>query len=93
MLRLLIPIVETALLENISNEAIKNLNIKIPNEFQCLSMLLAGNDIRVNLAVLYLIQQIGDKKYIPLAAQFTQSENRKVSTFAKDALASLLKAD
>ena len=56
--RVLIPIVETALLDTISEDALKNLNLKIPDEFQCLSMLLAGKDVKINLAYFYLIDQI-----------------------------------
>jgi len=89
--RLLIPIAETAILENISGDALKSLNLKIPGEFQCFSMLLSGSDVKVNLAVLYLIRLTGDKKYIPLIANHTQSENPKIRTFAKEALTELLK--
>lgn len=89
--RVLIPIVETALLENISETTIKNLNLKIPNEFQCLSMLLAGKDLKINLAVLYLIAQLDDKKYIPLVRQYAAHSNPKIRTFATEALEELEK--
>ncbi len=89
--RVLVPIVETALLDTISEEALKNLNLKIPDEFQCLSMLLAGKDVKINLATLYLIGQIKDKKYIPLVANFTNSKNPKIKSFAKQAHNELLK--
>ena len=89
--KILVPIVETALVESISEKAIKNLNLKIPNEFECLSMLLAGKDMKINMAVLYLISKLDNKKYIPLVAQFTQHENPRISTFAKTTLTDLLK--
>ncbi|MEZ5081925.1 MAG: Npt1/Npt2 family nucleotide transporter [Bacteroidales bacterium] len=89
--RVLVPIVETALLDTLSEEAIKNLNLKIPDEFQCLSMLLSGHDVKINLATLYLIAQIKDKKYIPLVANFTNNKNPKIENFAKQALFELLK--
>lgn len=90
--RVLIPIVETVLLENVSEVVIKNLNLKIPDEFQCFSMLLAGKDVKIILAVLYLIAQQRNKKYIPLVSNYTQSKNQKVKTFAKQALSELLRA-
>jgi AAA family ATP:ADP antiporter len=89
--RVLVPIVETALLDNISEDALKTLNLKIPDELHCLSMLLSGPDVKISLATLYLISQIKDKKYIPLVANFTQSENLKIKTFANQALIELLK--
>jgi AAA family ATP:ADP antiporter len=89
--RVLVPIVETALLDNISEDALKSLNLKIPDEFHCLSMLLSGPDVKISLATLFLISQIKDKKYIPLVANFTQSENLKIKTFANQALIELLK--
>lgn len=89
--KVLVPIVETALIDDISEKTIKNLNLKIPDEFECLSMLLSGKDVKINLAVLYLITQLENPKYIPLAAQYTQHENIKIKTFAKQALSELLK--
>ena len=61
--KILVPIVETAMLDSISEEALKNLDLKIPDEFQCLNMLLSGKDVRINLAVLFLIKQLKNKKY------------------------------
>ena len=89
--KVLVPIVENALLDSISEHAIKNLNLKIPDEFDCLALLLAGKDVKINLAVLYLITQLEDKKYIPLVAQYTQSDHLKIRTFANEALKTLLK--
>lgn len=89
--RVLIPIVETVLLENISEEVIKNLNLKVPDEYQCFSMLLAGKDVKIILAVLYLIAQQKNKRYIHLVSTYTQSRNQKIKTFAKQTLHELLK--
>ncbi len=89
--RVLIPIVETALLDSISENAIKNLNLKIPDEFECLKLLLGGNDVRINISALYLIIQLDNKKYIPLVAHHTQSENPKIRSLAKETLTALLK--
>ncbi|MEZ5197556.1 MAG: HEAT repeat domain-containing protein [Bacteroidales bacterium] len=84
--RVLIPIVETALLDSVSEEAIKNLNIKIPDEFHCLSLLLNGKDLKISLAALYLMGQIKDGKYIPLVSGFVNHENPKIKKFAQLAL-------
>ena len=87
--RVLIPIVETALLDNISEISIKNLNLKIPDEFECLSMLLAGNDVKVKLAVLYLISQTGNKKYLSLVQKYEGDNNPKVKTFVVQTIVAL----
>jgi AAA family ATP:ADP antiporter len=89
--RVLVPIVETALLDNISEVTIKNLNLKIPDEFECLSMLLAGKDIKIKLAVLYLISQTGNKKYLPLVGKYEADNNPKVKTFVAQTIVALKK--
>ncbi len=87
--RVLVPIFETALLDNISEDTIKNLNLKVPDEAECLSMLLAGKDIKIKLAVLYLISQIGNDKFIPLIEKYINDDNPKVKTFANEAFIAL----
>ena len=88
--RVLIPIVEAALLENISDSMIKNLNLKLPDEYQCLSMLMAGRDVKISLAVLHLIAQMGNKRFIPLVSNYTNSSNVKIRSFARQTLHELL---
>jgi AAA family ATP:ADP antiporter len=87
--RVLVPIVETALLENISEATIKNLNLKIPDEFECLSMLLAGKDVKVKLTVLYLISQTGNKKYLPLVRKYEKDINPKIKTSVAQTIVAL----
>ena len=65
----LIPIIETAMLETITEEAIQKLNLRIPSEFECFKMLLNGHDRRVKLAVLYLIGQLEDERYWTLVKE------------------------
>ncbi|MBZ0241995.1 MAG: HEAT repeat domain-containing protein, partial [Bacteroidales bacterium] len=84
--RVLIPIVETAMLDNISANTIKNLNLEITSEFQCLSMLLAGKDLRITLAALYLIARLDNKKYLPLVKQYQAHSNPKIRQFAAEAI-------
>ncbi len=84
--RVLVPIVETAMLDNISATTIKNLNLEITSEFQCLSMLLAGKDLRITLAALYLIAQLDNKKYLPLVKQYAAHSNPKIRQFAQAAI-------
>ena len=83
--RVIIPILETSILDSISEEALKNLNIGVPKEKDCYSMLLQGNDIKIKLAVLYLINQLKDKKYLDLIEKYRQNHNPKVRDFAEKA--------
>ncbi len=87
--RVLIPIVETVFLDHISESTIKNLNVKIPDEFECLSMLLAGKDVKIKLAVLYLISKTANTRYLPLVEQYVHDKNPKIRTFSGQAIAAL----
>ncbi len=87
--KILIPIIETAMVETITEDAIKNLNIKIPDEYQCFSLLMKGQDLRVKIAVLYLITQLKDKKHLTLAKKYSISDNLKIKKYAKQAVAAL----
>lgn len=84
--RVLIPIVETTVLDSISEEALRSLSLKIPDEKECFEMLLEGKDQRIKLAVLYLIAQLGQEKYVPVVKPYINSENVKIQTFARKAL-------
>ena len=87
--KILIPIVETAMLETISEEAIRNLHLKLPTERQCFELLLNGKDMRVKLAVLHLIGQLGNRQYLDLLETCRQSPNEKVRAAAEKAAAAL----
>lgn len=88
--RVLVPIVETALLDNISEETIKNLNLKVPDEGECFSLLLAGKDVKIKLAVLFLIAQKGHQKYIPIIEKYKNDAHPKVKSFALEAFEKLV---
>ena len=83
--KILIPVLETALLDGISEEAIKNLNINIPDEFTCYQTLLSAKDVELKLAVLYLIGQLQDERFMPLAQRYTANENARIRSFAEEA--------
>ncbi len=87
--RVIIPILETTILDTHSEEALKNLNLHVPNEKECYSMLLSGNDIKIKLAVLYLIGQLQDPKYFDLIDLYRNNQNPKVRDFAEKAFFSL----
>jgi len=88
--KVLIPLVETSMLETISEEAIKNLHLGTPDEYECFGMLLQGRDLRIKLAVLYLIAQLKNPRYLPLVQEFVENDNKKVRSFARMAEGVLL---
>lgn len=88
--RVLIPIFETAVLDAISMEALSNMNIHVPDELECYSMLLEGNDIKIKLAVLYLIAFIQGEQYRPLVSKYLKNPNPKVKDFAQKAFDALV---
>ncbi|MDX1667231.1 MAG: Npt1/Npt2 family nucleotide transporter, partial [Saprospiraceae bacterium] len=60
--RILMPIVEVATQDSLTDEAIKNLKLKIPDEYDCLQTLLEGKDMRIKMAVFYLLGQMKEEK-------------------------------
>ena len=91
--RALLPIIEDSSLDVISEDALHKLKHKVPSEMECFTLLLEGNDLRVKLAVLYLIQQQKEIKYLPILEMYLTNENLKVRTFAKEATAAIQNKD
>jgi ATP:ADP antiporter, AAA family len=82
----LMPLVESALMENLSEEMLERLNIKIPGETDFYHALLIGKDDRIKMAVLSLISSMHYKDIKELAELVIEDENPKVSSFAKKLL-------
>lgn len=87
--RTLLPIIEESVLDIASEEVLHKIKHKIPTELECFQFLLQGNDLKLKLAVLYLIQQQKEVKYIPILAPYIKSDDIKLRTFAKEALLAL----
>jgi AAA family ATP:ADP antiporter len=82
--RILIPIVETAMADSISEEVLRKLNIQPPEEFECMKMLLNTHDKRIFLSTIYLIAQLDDPRYIevlsPLSNVGSDRMRARIST-------------
>ncbi len=87
--RTLLPIIEESALDISSEEVLQKIKHKIPTELECFQILLQGNDLKLKLAVLYLIQQQKEEKYIPIIEGYVNSPDLKLRTFAKEALQAL----
>jgi AAA family ATP:ADP antiporter len=77
-----LPIVETALLDSVTEETIRSLKIEIPDQQACFRMLLHSRDVKLKQAVLFLIEQLNDPAYLALVQAFTTHPNPKVRDFA-----------
>ncbi|NNE76619.1 MAG: hypothetical protein HKN31_06045 [Pricia sp.] len=81
-----LPIIEEATLDISSEEAIQKIKHSIPTEMECFEQLVQVPDLKVKLAVLYLIGKQGDNRYVPLLRRFTAEEDPKLRDFAQKAL-------
>lgn len=87
--RTLLPIIEESVLDIASEEVLQKIKHKIPTELECFQFLLQGNDLKLKLAVLYLIQQQKEEKYVPIVAPYIKSDDLKLRTFAIEAIQAL----
>ncbi|GJM32617.1 MAG: hypothetical protein DHS20C18_16180 [Saprospiraceae bacterium] len=91
--KVLIPIIETAVLDTISAETIRELKVKIPNEEECFGMLLKDADMKVKMAVLDLLAELSDPRFTRLIAFYSQSANKKIRNIAQRILLDQEKKD
>lgn len=89
MKKVLVPLIETTMLETVSEEAIRMLKLKEMGEEECFQMLLHGKDVRLKLATLYLIFQLGNAKYLPLLRPLLNHHNETVRHNAAKTIARL----
>jgi AAA family ATP:ADP antiporter len=82
----LLPIIEDTVLDVTSEEVLQHIKHRIPSEMECFQLLLDANDLKIKLAVLYLIRKQGDPKYIPLAEKYLDNDDLKLRTFATEAI-------
>ncbi|MEM6965953.1 MAG: Npt1/Npt2 family nucleotide transporter [Bacteroidota bacterium] len=79
----IIPLIESSMLETISEEAIRNLNLPIVTPEACFEMLLEGKDERVKIATLFLIGKLGAQKYLPLIERLLHHPSPKIQHYAE----------
>ena len=73
--RILIPIAETTLLETITEEAIRNLDVEIPSEYDCFKILLKGRNEEIKEVVRRLILVLGEEGYMGLITASTHQSS------------------
>jgi AAA family ATP:ADP antiporter len=85
----LIPVTESVLIDTYSEEIIQKLHLKVYSEEECYSSLLDRKDTKLKLAVLYLIEQTRDKKFIPMVEKACNDLNTKIKDRAGEILTRL----
>ncbi|WP_372752840.1 hypothetical protein [Labilibaculum sp.] len=83
--KILIPVLETAILNSMAEPVFNLFAEKEPDEFACYRLILEGVDLKLKLAVFYLLEQLSDPQFLPLVQAYLNSENQKIRTFAKKA--------
>lgn len=64
--KILMPIAETTLLNPVTEEAIRNLEVVIPSEYDCFKLLLEGQNPEIRLMVGRLIRLLDKQQYLDL---------------------------
>ncbi|MEZ4781865.1 MAG: hypothetical protein R2816_09980 [Flavobacteriaceae bacterium] len=86
----LIPVTETILLGGSPEEKFKKLNLKVFSEAECYQALLQRKDVKLKLAVLYLIEKTNSSQFNSLLVMVSQTEtNEKVKLRADKLLQSI----
>jgi AAA family ATP:ADP antiporter len=80
--RMLMPIIESAMWESITEDAIRKMKIRIPDEYSCYKMILHGEHTRLKQAVLNLFRQLQDPRYLSLVELAIRDRDRRLSEYA-----------
>lgn len=87
--RKLLPIIEDSALDISSEEELQKIKHKIPTELECFKLLLQGNDLKVKLAVLFLITQQKEPRYLTIVEKYINDLDPKIKSFALAAYTAL----
>ncbi|SKB25159.1 Npt1/Npt2 family nucleotide transporter [Maribacter arcticus] len=87
--RKLLPIIEESALDISSEEELQKIKHKITSELECFKLLLQGNDLKIKLAVLYLIAQQKEPRYLSIVEEHLNDADPKIRSFALDAFTAI----
>jgi len=83
----LIPVAESIIQVGvISEENLKNFNVKVLSESESYFALLSRKDMKLKLVILYLIEKTMDSKFNPLLEFVLEDSNEKVKNRAAEIL-------
>lgn len=81
--KVVIPIVETALMDTISDDILVRLQLEVPSELPCFESLLKGQDDLLKLAVLQMIEALQNPEFAPLVHLAAKDETYRVKLLAQ----------
>lgn len=84
--KVIIPLVESSMVDALISDIPANFDIEMPSEFECYLSLLSSDDQEVRVLMLKLIGYMKDDRYLPYLAELVDSPIPKVSKAAKLAL-------
>lgn len=81
--KIIIPIIETSLLDNLTDKAIRQLRLNIPSEEQCFQQLLSMNNHSITAALIALLKTLEENTYSEILSialsQLTKVQSLKVA--------------
>ncbi|MBK7343744.1 MAG: hypothetical protein IPJ06_12065 [Saprospiraceae bacterium] len=84
--KILIPIIESAVIDPASATAINQLNLTVLTEAECFDQLLNGRDEKVKLAVMHVMIESGDAIHRSRLASLLHSPNSRIKKAAQEGL-------
>ena len=84
--KIIIPIVESTILDEVVAKTLKQFGIKSDNEEAYLEAILNSDDPVLRYRTLFLIGQINDRKYLPHLARCLDDPDKKVREYAQKLL-------
>lgn len=84
--KVIIPIIETSLINPVIDQAMAQLDLKVPGEYECLAMILSGGDSALQIQALELIGRLGSERFPLLIGGLINSPDPCVRQAAREAL-------
>lgn len=81
--KVIIPIVETTLVDALIEKTLEQLGLKIPSEFDCLVMLLSEDDTQLKAITLLLIAELQDERYVSYVGSLIHSSDPTIKVNAE----------
>ncbi|RZS92017.1 NTP/NDP exchange transporter [Aquimarina brevivitae] len=88
----LIPITEASIVNASYTDKVKLLDIKTLSELECYKLLLQRKDVKLKLAILYLIEHTKDKQFLPLIQPLTEDTNSIIQSRSQEVYEKILRA-
>ena len=82
----LIPIIEASVLDLTSDDVIDSISKNRLSELECFRSILEGKDVKLKMAVLYLVSKTEDIKYLEILLPFQESKDKRIKDYIKNTI-------